>query len=196
MPYGSKVHIPPTNYHLLVAHQPHTNNLGKLASHTHMHTHTNMHTYTCTHSHKHAHTHMHTQTNHTQILQNKLNDLIKSTPPLNWEENQNQWRHSPQSSLLAPQTEEWSAKHVHWRPLRSSLVKGYPLSVHSSLSHTCSAKQESQSLVLSNQRRKTQSGERHTDWADDVSWQRQQCWIKVTTLRKRLAWPSSKALGL
>ena len=136
-------------------------------THTHAHTHTNMHT------------HMHTQANHTQILQNKLNDLIKRTPPFNWEENQNQRRHSPQSSLLPPQTEEWSAKHVHWRPPRSSLVKGYPLPVRSSLSHTCSAKQEDQSLVLSNQRRKTQSGERHTGWADDVSWQRQQCWIKV-----------------
>ena len=185
MPYSSKVHIPPTNYHLLVAHQPHTYNLGKLASHTHMYTLTQTCTHTCTHSHKHAHTHtnmhthMHTQADHTQILQNKLNDLIKRKNPFNWEENQNQRRHSPQSSLLAPQTEEWSAKHVHWRPPRSSLVKGYPLSVRSSLSHTYSAKQEDQSLVLSNQRRKTQSGERHTGWADDVSWQRQQCWIKL-----------------
>ena len=181
MPYGGKVHIPPTNYHLLAAHQPHTYKLGKLASHTHTHAHT--------------HTNMHMQANHTQILQNKLNDLIKSTPPFNWEEKQNQRRHSPQSSLLAPRTEEWSAKHVHWRPPRSSLVKGYPLSVHSSLSHTCSAKQESQSLMLSNRRRKTQSGERHAGWADDVSWQRQWCWIKVTTLRNRLVWPSGKALG-
>ena len=67
-------------HHLLVAHQPHTYNLGKLASHTHMHTLTQTCTHTCTHSHKHAHTHAHASKPHSNPTKQAKRLNQKNTP--------------------------------------------------------------------------------------------------------------------